>query len=443
MKRKAIDRIIKWKQEPESKPLLLTGAKGVGKTYVAYDFAKSFYNHILYLNLERDPNVRELFIPDTTDRIADKLLSYFQLAEEDEISDRILILDEIVFCPDAFECLASLCNSRKFPKVIAITSLPLPEEYLNSFYILPIAPLEFDEFLLATANDWYIEAIVTHFESNKPLPEIVHKELLTLHELYMKLGGMPGAINEYLNFMTLANIPEQHSLILGSYHDYILKIFQDSDALKMNQVLDSLTQQLMKPNKKFQYKLIRKGTTHGMYKDAIQKLLDCNYILQCHKIKSEQLISESFPHTYTQQAFNTPGSTEAEELSKGDTGTNFKLYLPDTGLLSTSITEEKYLFSDPVVRKAVLENYVAQAFHAKGYPLIFWESESMAKIEFILLKRDHFIPVEVHIDENTRSKSISVLKQKQAFPYAVKITSKNFEYANQVKYVPYYAVFCL
>ncbi len=443
MKRKIIDRIIDWKQEPESRPLLLTGAKGVGKTYVAYDFAKSFFDHILYINLEREPAARELFMPEATEGITDRLLRYFQLSEAEEPSKRLLILDEISFCPEAVGYLTSVDTSRDFPWVIAITSLPLPVEYAGSFRILPITPLEFDEFLLATANEWYIEAILTHFESNKPLPEIVHKELLTLHELYIRIGGMPGAINEYLNFRTLANIPEQHNLMIGAYHDYILKIYQDSDALKMNQVFDSLTQQLVKVNKKFQYKLIRKGTTHGMYKDAIQKLTDCDYILQCHKLKTEQLISDNIILTSTQSVYTKPGSIEPEEASEGDNGTNFKLYLPDTGLLYTSITEEKYLSTDPVVRKAILENYVAQAFHAKGYPLGFWESESTAKIEFILPKENYFIPVEVHIDENTRSKSISVLRQRQAFPYAVKITSKNFEFANQVKYVPYYAVFCL
>ena len=431
MKRKVIDGLMNWNLNPEYKPVLLTGAKGVGKTYLAYDFAKSFYEHILYLNLERRPAAHELFHNQNPQETTRKLLKYFDLSEGTEVSGRLLILDEIAFCPEVYTYLASIRDreSSEFPRIIAITSLPLIEAQQSIFHVLPVVPLEFDEFLLATANDWYVEAIQTHFEANKPLPEIVHKELLVLHDLYMMIGGMPGTVNEYLNFNSLSNIAEQHSFLIGSYHDYILRLYQDNDALKMNQVYDSLTLQLMKPNKKFQYKQIRKGTTHAMYREAIQKLKDCNYILQCNKITSEQL--------------RIGNSSDQETTLEGDAGANFKLYLPDTGLLYTRLTEESYLPKDPIVRKALLENYVAQAFHAKGYPLMFWESDSMAKIEFILPREDDILPVEVHIDKHTRSKSISVLKQKQPFPYAVKISSKNFEYSNQVKYVPYYAVFCL
>jgi predicted AAA+ superfamily ATPase len=90
-----------------------------------------------------------------------------------------------------------------------------------------------------------------------------------------------------------------------------------------------------------------------------------------------------------------------------------------------------------------LENYVAQSLKAKNYLFAFWESESMAKIDFIFLRSQDIIPVEIFEGDNTRSKSISVLKQKCSFPYAVKISSRNFEFSNQIKYVPYYAVFCL
>ncbi len=430
MKRKILDKLIEWHQASESRPALLTGAKGVGKTYVAYDFAKSFFDQIFYINLERQPATHALFHSHSPKETTEKLLDHFHISDQhEEVSSRLLILDELAFCPAAGEYLAALQSSKKFPRIIAISSRPLTEELQAAFRVLPLAPLEFDEFLLATANDWYIEAIENHFEANKPLPEIVHKELLALHELYLQIGGMPGTVNEYLHFHSLANIPEQHSFLIGSYHDYIQRLFHDSEALKMQQVFDSLTFQIIKPNKKFQYKLIRKGTTFGIYQEAIQKLKEGQYVLQCKKITSDQLSSCSY--------------SDIKEASEEEAGSNFKLYLPDIGLLYSSLTEERCLLSDPAVRKALLENYVAQAFQSKGYPLIFWESDSMAKIEFILPKKDHFLPVEIHTGENTRSKCISVLKQRLSFPYAVKISSRNFEYSNGVKYVPYYAVFCL
>ncbi len=427
MKRKAIDELIEWNSNQVNQPVLLTGAKGVGKTYLAYDFARSFFEQILYLNFEREPASHAIFRTTDSREAEKRLIQHFRLEETKDapVNGRLLILDEISFCPEALYHLISLQESPMFPRILVITSGLIPETDSSRLKVMAIHPLEFDEFLLAIANEWYVEAITTHFETNKPLPEIVHKELLTLFELYMKIGGMPGAVNEYLNFNSLVNIPEQHSLQIGAYHDYILQSNPESEALKMNQVIDSLALQLLKPNKKFQYKLIRKGTTYTMYKDAILMLKELGYALQCSKCQMETLISSE--------------SSEAVP----EENTNFKLYLPDTGFLYSRIAEESFPVSDPIVRKALLENYAAQTFHAKEYPLWFWESDSMAKIDFILRKDDHLIPVEIHIDDNTRSKSLSVIKQKYDYPYAVKVSSKNFDFSNQVKYVPYYAVFCL
>jgi predicted AAA+ superfamily ATPase len=227
----------------------------------------------------------------------------------------------------------------------------------------------------------------------------------------------------------MVNVSEQHSFIIGSYHDYILRDNSDSEALKMNQVIDSLTHQLMKENKKFQYKIIRKGTTHAMYRDAIKRLVEQNYVIRCNRINTDMLQSHS--------QINILNNSCEEDNS------NFKLYLPDTGLLYSKLVEEQGQEGVIHYQKSLLENYIAQSLQAKNYPFVFWESESMAKIDFIISKNNEMIPIEVFLGENTRSKSISVLKQKYEFPYSIKVSAKNFEFTNQVKYVPYYAVFCI
>ena len=129
---------------------------------------------------------------------------------------------------------------------------------------------------------------------------------------------------------------------------------------------------------------------------------------------------------------------------------NFKLYLADTGLLYTKLTEEigkdRHAADEKLStnrKKALLENYMAQALQARGYPFAFWESDSTAKIDFIIPKEGHLLPIEIHCSDNTRSKSISVFRQKCDIPYAVKISSRNFDYFNQIKYIPYYAAFCI
>ncbi|MDD3174225.1 MAG: AAA family ATPase [Herbinix sp.] len=430
MKRKAIEDLIKWKELNNRTPILITGAKGVGKTYLAYDFAKAFFEYIYYINFEREPLLRRLFKSSDKIKTNDMLSEHFHLNSENIKESRILILDEINCCIEAMEIMNAKYLSENFDYIIIISSYPVSNEYSNNILKLPIYPFEFDEFLRATSNEWYIELISTHFKTNKKIPDIVHKELLELHQLYLRIGGMPGIINEYLNLSSTVNISEQHSFLIGSYHDYILRDNSDSDAFKMNQVFDSLILQLMKDNKKFQYKLIRKGTTHSMYKEAIRKLSDLNYIIKCNRISSDHLIEPL-------KTFENAAWFDEE------TDTNFKLYLPDSGLLYSKIVEEYGSSWDLSQNKALLENYVAQSLQAKHYPFAFWESDSMAKIDFIIYKNKELIPIEIHENSNTRSKSISVLKQKCDFPYAVKISSKNFELSNQIKYVPYYAIFCI
>lgn len=429
MKRKIINELINWKTQDSGKIILLTGAKGVGKTYLAYDFAKAFFERICYLNFEREPKAEKLFLTEDSFNITDRLAAFFRLDPEQPVKARILILDEIGCSLAVIKHLQDTDLSSAFRYIICITSNPVPDELRKHLVCLPIYPLEFDEFLLATGNEWYIESIINHFHNDRKIPDIVHKELLALHQLYLQVGGMPGLVNEYLNLSSTVNVSEQQSFLIGSYHDYILRDNSDSDALKMNQVFDSLGLQLIKDNKKFQYKLIRKGTTHSMYKDAIQSLCDHNYVIRCNRISSDQLANP-------QKTFSSDEWKSIEE------NTNFKLYLPDIGLLYSKLEEQGNSQSSDY-RKALLENYTAQALQAKNYPFAFWESESMAKVDFMYLKGNTIYPVEIFEDENTRSKSISILKQKCDFPYAVKISVKNFEFSNGVKYVPYYAVFCL
>lgn len=437
MKRKIIDELIRWKTEDKGKQLLLTGAKGVGKTYLAYDFAKAFFGGIYYINLEREPKALTLFQAGVGDQLVSALAAYFHINLEESNEDRILILDEISYCSALLELLKTECLSSVFRFILCISSRPLSKDYSHcqkeySHYLkeLSVRPLEFDEFLLATGNEWYIESILTHFQSNRKIPDIVHKELLALHQLYLQIGGMPAMVNEYLNLMATVNITEQHNFLIGSYHDSIISDNADSDALKMNQVYDSIPLQLLKENKKFQYKLIRKGTTHAMYKDAIRRLMEEHFILSCNRISSEQL---SDPNT----------TFLSEDWRNVELNTNFKLYLSDTGLLHTKLAEVVEDHLSVYQKKALLENYVAQTLQAKNYPFAFWESDSTAKVDFIFQKEQTLFPVEIFESEQTRSKSISILKQKCEFPYSIKVSSKNFDFSAGIKYVPFYALFCL
>lgn len=430
MKRKAIEKLIKWKDKDNRTPILINGAKGVGKTYLAYDFAKAFFERIIYVNFERDPNLKKIFASNDIGQIIDTLEKCYTCQEKEEYQTEILIFDEAGYYEEAVRLLKIPRFTERFPYILSITGSQIPDEYESKLDKLTIYPLEFDEFLIATGNEWYIDLIYTHYNNNRKLPDIVHKELLDLYYLYLRIGGMPSSVNEYLNFTSTVNTSEQHRIMLGFIHDCINKEFEESDSLKMLQVMDSISHQLAKENKKFQYRLIRKGTTFSMYKEAIQNLIDKKYVIRCNKINNEQLVISS--------AITKPGDNNCEE-----TNSSFKLYMLDIGLLYSLLTEEITPPFIPSVDKALLENYVAQSLQAKQYPFVFWESDSIAKIDFVLCKENELIPLEIHTGSNTRSKSLSIMKQKYEFPYALKVSARNFELSGNIKYIPYYAVFCI
>lgn len=436
MKRKIIEELIKWKTEDSGKPILLTGLKGVGKTYLAYDFAKAFFECICYVNLRHDRELIKLLSCKNPDILKEKLVTYLKLDESLPLDSRIIILDET----EAVNVIPDLLTAGKISEIfryIILISGKAPDLKSDRIVQISVNPLEFDEFLIATGNEWYIEAIVTHFNSDKKIPDIVHKELLELNRLYLCIGGMPGAINEYLNMSSVINVPEMHRFIVSLYNNDIKQNNTDSDALKMLQVYDSLANQLAKDNKKFQYKLIRKGTTHSMYKDAIQKLYDNYYVIKCSRISSQQLIDLNNSVTISDRL------SKMAEWQSIETNSNFKLYYPDTGLLYSKMQQIFGRSPSGSHIKAILENHVAISLAAGNYSFAFWESEAMSKLDFVYLKDDSIIPIEIFDGENTRSKNISVLRQKYSFPYAIKISSRNFEYKNDIKYIPYYALFCL
>lgn len=464
MKRKVIDTLIEWmnstKDKHPIKPLLLTGAKGVGKTYLAYNFAKAFFEDIVYYNFKKDYDVLGQLLSFEIKEVSEE-------SSDESPSKRILILDEIPTTNDIYKTdkplvsndsdilkIINYVNTTKaFTHIIAISSTPITKEVEEHFSILPIYPLEFDEFLVATGNEWYIEVITTHFITNKKIPEIVHKELLALLTIYLQIGGMPAAINEYLNMASLINIHEQHNYLISYYHDYSQINIGDSDSLKMKQVFDSIPLQLLKANKKFQYNLIRKGTTYGMYKEAIDRLEENHSIIRSYKISSIQLenLDGNFDKIFSM------------EKNPAENNSSFKLYFPDAGILYTKISEciMKNLIdiknlkinsndlkgivigNNELIDRAILENYIAQSLQSKGRTFAFWESDSMAKVDFLIRKEEDLIPMELHWKNNTRSKSISVIKQIFNFPYSIKVSAKNYGFTNQVKYIPYYAVFCL
>lgn len=436
MKRNAIQKLIDWKESKVRLPIWILGVKGVGKTYLALDFAKSFYEGNLYVNFENNAGLREYVKKQITMRqnevnLIDILCEYFQIPEE-LIGTLLIVLDEIDSCREAMNLLMDMLQLESNLSILVISSKQsISIDIINRNPYFYLYPIQFDEFLIALGQEWYAEVIKGHYQTNRKIPQIVHTELLTLFEDYLYVGGMPAAINEYISSDSVYNVAEIHKNIYQNFHYATDRNTNESEAMKMHQVLDVIVQQLMKENKKFQYRLIRKGTTYSMYKDAINSLVHQGCLL-----KSQKLVIDS-----NLENGNNSGSLE---LNNQDS-TQFKLYCNDVGILYTLIQSEVCIDpkNEDQVRKALIENYTLQALTAKGYNPGFWESDSQAKVDFTIETKDGMIPIEAKTSDNTRSKSISIFKSQFSIPYSIKVSSRNYELSNGIKYIPYYALFCL
>lgn len=406
MKRNMVEKMIQWKEEGSNIPLLLVGTKGTGKTYLAIEFARAYYPQYLYVNFELNKAAAHFFntklLAGAT--VSEAVAAYFQL-EEAYLPELLVILDEISFCPLLLQALETC---REFPLLAISGLIPTKEQYPH-FFVCRLFPLSFDEFLSAVGNDWYIDIIQGHYQALKPVPDIVHQELLALFEEYLIVGGMPAAVNEYISSKSVYNVGEIHCLLKNRMRAVIETICNDSEAGKAKQVLQVLSEQLRRENKKFRFNLIRKGVTYTLYKDCIFALEQSGMVLRLNEEKRD---------------------------------THFKLYLPDVGMLSSSFAGEE----TEETRKALLENYVMQTLYAKETMLLhFWESDAQAKVDFILWRNGKDTPVELRTSLVGKAKNIASYRaaKRTAEEEYYRFGFENFYSTPVLKQIPYYAIFCI
>lgn len=432
MERNIMQELIAWKSLQKGRmPLLLYGVRQVGKTYILREFGDRYFKNSIYINFERMQVVADYFKGELSpDRIVRLLEEYF--GQKIVPEETLMIFDEIQACERALTSLKYFCEEAPEYHIAAAGSL-LGVAINRETYSFPVGkvitktlyPLRFDEFLAALGQSHLVSQIQEHYNEMSKIPEATHQEILHWYDRYLFIGGMPAAINQYNERESLINVPEMQNLILNAYTADMAKYTSNSESTKIKNAFQSIPAQLAKENKKFQYKLIRKGATAGLFGDSIAWLVFSGVALSCEKATRGENPLIAF-----------------RDVSA------FKLYLSDVGLLSafTGIMPEDIIRNtlSEIYKGALTENYVAQTLTACGYHLYYWTSDApVAEVDFLIQKEGKIIPVEVKSGENVNSKSLKHFQNLFHPEKIIRLSRKNFGSDGVIQSVPLYAAFCL
>lgn len=432
LKRKIYEELLYWKSNEIKTPLMIIGARQIGKTYIITEFCKNEFENYIYLNLFEHPEIIKIFAQEiNTDEKFSRMKLY--LNKQIDLENTIIFFDEIQESEELISALKYFSESELPYKIICAGSLLGVK--LNRFHasfpvgkvrMLDMHPMDFEEFLLACESQLLIDEIYKCYNEMIPIDEVLHEKLLKLYRLYLCIGGMPEAIKNFisnnkdiLDFRTFI-ISDIVTSYLNDMNKYVIN---DMEAVRIETIYKSIPNQLGNTSNKFQYSKINKSARSREYQSSLDWLLSSGMVCKCFLLNAIQVPPKAF-------------------ISEDD----FKLYLSDVGIL-TSLLEIKS--SDIILDKSfiykgvIAENYVANQLLCNKYSLYYWNSTNTAEVDFVIYTDDGMVPIEVKAKDNVTSKRLNIYVKRFNPKYSIRISAKNFGYQNGIKSVPLYAVFCI
>lgn len=423
-------RLLEWKKSPRRMPLLLDGARQVGKTYTALTFGKKYYKNTVYFNMEDSLEMQSIFERDFNIERLIRELS-FKAGESIFPEDTLIIFDEIQASERALTSLKYLCEKAPEYHIIAAGSLlgvALKREK-DSFPVgkvdrLTLYPLDFEEFLWATGSKTLAELIRKAYDENAPLS--LHDTAMDLYREYLVVGGMPQPVKVYVETKDFHFTLAAQKALNDAYIADMAKYATPQETVRIMAAWGSIPAQLSKENHKFQYKVIKSGARAHEYEVPLQWLDSAGIIHRCKRVNEGKM----------------PLTAYADNDS-------FKIYMMDTGLLCSKfgITANVILTGDYRMDgfKGVLaENYIMQALVANGIRPYYWTMQQKVELDFIFQdQQGNIIPLEGKSADHVRAKSLNAFVKRYECPYAIRVSAKNFGFENKIKSIPLYALFCL
>ncbi len=431
MYRKITGFLEEWKNSPYRKPLILQGARQVGKTYSVLEFGRTHYENVAYFNFETDPKLNKTFDENISPDYLIPVLSH--IAKQTIIKEKTLIIfDEIQLCERALTSLKYFCEDAPEYHIIVAGSLlgvavnrakfsfPVGKVDMKTMY-----PMDMEEFMLAMGEEYLVKQIRQCFESDSPMPSALHDAAMDLYRQYLVVGGMPECVMQFAQTKDHILIRHTQDTILASYLNDMSKYNNLNEIKKTRLAYDNITVQLSKKNTRFQYKLIKKGGRASEFENAIEWLCLSGIVSQVYKVEQIKKPLENY-----------------RDIDA------FKIYVSDLGLLCAKkdLTANDILYmADDLndFKGGMTENYVNVQLGINGYKTYYWETERGAEIDFIIQRDGKLIPIEVKSADNTKAKSLKMYMNRFEPEYAIKLSAKNFAFENNIKVVPLYAAFCI
>ncbi len=381
--------------------------------------------------METNVSIAEYFKGDISSK---KIIQFLEASTGERIlpEKTLVFLDEIQSSERALMSLKVFCEEAPHYHIVAAGSL-LGVAVNRENYSFPVGkvdelqlfPLDFEEFLWANGKKLLAEQIREHYEQCEAMPEPTHQLALELYRQYLIAGGMPAVVKELVDTQSFVTLPITQNNILNEYTADMAKYASPATTVKIRACYNSIPMQLAKENKKFQYKVVKKGGSATMFGESIDWLIQSGIVLKCDKIDNAFLPIAAYV-----------------DMS------DFKIYMADAGLLSMKSgmpaqTILSNINEDNTFMGGLTENYVAQAFAANGYKLYYWKNDNTAEVDFVLQQGDRIIPIEVKKGKRTKSVSMNMFMEKYKCPQAIRISQKNFGSNNGIMAVPLYAVHCI
>jgi len=430
MERKFVAKLDNWKNDPSRKPLVISGARQVGKTHTMLSYGKESYKNTVYINLEGNTDAQAIFERDLNpERIIRELSAYS--GQSIFPTDTLIVFDEIQACERALTSLKYFCENAPQYHIMAAGSL-LGVAIKREKYSFPVGkvdmmtmfPMDFEEFLWAIDKAPMAHLIRESFDGFSPLS--LNDTALDLYKLYLVIGGMPEAVLKYTATQDFNFVVAAQKSINDSYIADMAKYATPHETTRIKAAWDSLPAQLSKENRKFQYKTIKSGARAYDYETPLDWMTSAGIINKCVRITEGKL----------------PLVAYADNES-------FKIYMMDTGLLCSKFGIAANVIMSGVpsfdgFKGALAENYICQCLVANGITPFYWASPGKAELDFAFQdQQGNIVPLEAKSADNVKSKSLNRFVELYKPEYAIRVSAKNFGYENGIKSVPLYAVFCV